>query len=138
EIATVLLVVYALSLVFSLHTHKNLFSGAAAEAAAIESKDEREPWSLRRSLIVLLLATALIAWISEFLVESVGAAARQMGMSKLFIGVIVVAIIGNAAEHSTAVVMALKNRMDLALSIANGSSLQIALFVAPVLLLASY
>ena len=79
-----------------------------------------------------------ILTLQKFLVESAGNAAHHMGMSKLFVGVIVVAVIGNAAEHSTAIIMALKNRMDLSLGIANGSSLQIALFVAPVLVLASY
>ncbi|HLX61213.1 MAG TPA: calcium/proton exchanger [Planctomycetota bacterium] len=138
EISIVLLIIYGLSLIFSLHTHKNLFTGPAREAAAIDDQEPRAPWSLRRSLLTLLIATALIAWISEFLVASVSGAAEHLGMSKIFIGVIVVAIIGNAAEHSTAILMALKNRMDLSLSIANGSSLQIALFIAPVVVLASY
>ncbi len=139
EISLVLLAIYGLSLVFSLHTHKNLFTGAAAESAVLEAADEHaETWSVTRSLVTLLVATGLIAWISEFLVDSVTTAAQQMGMTSLFVGVIVVAIIGNAAEHSSAIAMAMKNRMDLALSIANGSSLQIALFVAPVLVLASY
>src|ERR1043165_2991806 len=138
EISILLLIIYGLSLVFSLHTHKNLFAGSAVEACALEDKEEHDSWSTNRSLITLLVATGLIAWISEFLVESAGNAAHHMGMSKRFVGVIVVAIIGNAAEHSTAIIMALKNRMDLALGIANGSSLQIALFVAPVLVLASY
>ena len=146
EIALVLLAVYGVSLVFSLHTHKNLFNGESADAPEIESvaetdpaaPDDEQPWSIRRSVVTLLIATGLIAWISEFLVGSVTNAAQAMGMTSLFIGVIVVAIIGNAAEHSSAITMAMKNRMDLALSIANGSSLQIALFVAPVLVLASY
>jgi Ca2+:H+ antiporter len=86
---------------------------------------------------VLLLATAGVAVMSEFLVGSVHAAAEAMGMNRVFIGVIVVAIIGNAAEHSTAVLMALKDKMDLAVTIAVGSSIQVAMFVAPVLVLAS-
>jgi Ca2+:H+ antiporter len=87
---------------------------------------------------VLLLATFAVAWISEFLVSTVEAAQHSFGVSETFVGVIIVAIVGNAAEHSTAVQMALKNKMDLALGIAVGSSLQIALFVAPLLVFASY
>ena len=83
-------------------------------------------------------ATALIAWISEIMVGSIAEAAHSFGMTSVFVGVIVVAIIGNAAEHSTAILVARKNRMDLALGIAIGSSIQIALFVAPVLVFASY
>ncbi len=137
EIAVVLLVCYALSLLFSLHTHKQLFTGDAAAAAEVASPDHVS-WPLSRSLGVLGVATALIAWISEVLVGSIEQAAHAFGMSSLFVGIIVVAVIGNAAEHSTAILVARKNRMDLALGIAIGSSIQIALFVAPVLVLASY
>lgn len=148
QISLVLLAIYALSLIFSLHTHKSLFSGHTPATPGIDSEEEEEdvppdeenerPWSLSRAIITLVVATAFIAWISEFLVDSVSNAAHTMGLTNLFVGVIVVAVIGNAAEHSSAIAMAMKNRMDLALSIANGSSLQIALFVAPVLVLASY
>ena len=137
EISVVLLVCYALSLLFSLHTHKQLFIGTAAEAARVDDADHRK-WSLGKSIGVLAGATALIAWVSEILVGSIAEAAHSFGMTSIFVGVIVVAIIGNAAEHSTAILMARKNRMDLALGIAIGSSIQIALFVAPVLVLASY
>ena len=89
-------------------------------------------------MAILAGATALIAWVSEMLVGSVEVAARDFGMSTIFVGVIVVAIVGNAAEHSTAVLVAMKNRMDLSLGIAIGSSIQIALFVAPLLVLVSY
>ncbi len=133
-ISIVLLVTYGLSLLFSLHTHKKLFIGSGSLHEAVRP----DAWSVKRSVGVLLLATALIAWISEFLVGSVEHAAHELGMSSVFVGVIVVAIVGNAAEHSTAILMALKDRMQLSLSIAIGSSLQIALFVAPVLVLASY
>ena len=132
-ISIVLLLTYGLSLIFSLHTHKQLFVGSGSFAAV-----RPDAWSVKRAVGVLLVATALIAWISEFLVGSVELAAHELGMSSVFVGVIVVAIIGNAAEHSTAILMALKDRMQLSLSIAIGSSLQIALFVAPVLVLASY
>ena len=85
----------------------------------------------------LVVATGLVAWMSEFLVGAVEAARASFGITETFVGVIVIAVIGNAAEHSTAVAMALKNKMDLALGIAVGSSLQIALFVTPVLVLVS-
>ncbi|RMF72224.1 MAG: calcium/proton exchanger [Acidobacteria bacterium] len=136
EIAVVLLVVYALSLVFSLRTHRALFVG---EGGDVETVDEGHAvWPLGRALLVLLAATVLIAWMSEILVGTVEHAASALGMTDLFLGVIVVAIIGNAAEHSTAIIAARKNRMDLSLGIAIGSSVQIALFVAPVLVLVSH
>ncbi|MBI2685647.1 MAG: calcium/proton exchanger [Acidobacteria bacterium] len=134
EISIILLVVYAASLVFTLVTHKALFGCEGGEAHG----GEAQPWSVGKSVAVLAGATALIAWISEILVGSVEHAAHSFGMTSVFVGVIVVAIIGNAAEHSTAVLVARKNRMDLALGIAIGSSIQIALFVAPVLVLLSY
>ena len=137
DISIVLLVTYALSLWFTLRTHKQLFVGHTAEAAAVEH-GATDSWSLRKSIAVLMGATALIAWISEILVGSVEEAAHAFGMSSIFVGVIVVAIVGNAAEHSTAILVAMKNRMDLSLTIAIGSSIQIALFVAPVLVLLSY
>jgi len=134
EISIILLVVYVLSLVFSLVTHKQLFGGEGGEAHG----GEAQPWSKGKSVAVLAGATALIAWVSEILVGSVEHAAHSFGMTSVFVGVIVVAIIGNAAEHSTAILVAMKNRMDLAMGIAIGSSIQIALFVAPVLVLLSY
>ncbi len=138
-IAAVLLTTYGLGLLFTLRTHKQLFGGHGEEVAAVdEAAEPHRAWSLRKSLLVLLAATALIAWVSEILVGSVEGAAKALGMTDVFVGVVVVAIVGNAAEHSTAILMALKNRMDLAVGIAVGSSIQIALFVAPVLVLASY
>lgn len=134
EISIILLVVYGASLLFTLVTHKALFGAEGGEAHG----GEAQPWSIGKSMAVLGGATALIAWISEILVGSVEHAAHSFGMTSIFVGVIVVAIIGNAAEHSTAILVARKNRMDLALGIAIGSSIQIALFVAPVLVLLSY
>ena len=136
EIAIVLVVIYALNLVFSLHTHKQLFLGEAADLEEITEGEGH--WSMKKSLLILATSTAFIAWMSEILVGSVESAAKAFGMTSVFVGVIVVAIVGNAAEHSTAILVALKNRMDLALSISIGSSLQIALFVAPMLVFASY
>ena len=95
------------------------------------------PWSVARAALVLAASTAVIAWMSELLVGSIQPAAKALGSGSVFVAVFVVAILGNAAEHATAVTMAMKNRMDLALSIAIGSSVQVALFVAPVLVLLS-
>ncbi len=134
EISIVLLVVYGLSLVFSLRTHKALFSGVAEPEAQGRGGAS---WSTSKSLGVLAAATCLVAWMSEILVSSVEPAAKSLGMTSVFVGVVVVATIGNAAEHSTAVMVARKNRMDLSLGIAVGSSIQIALFVGPVLVVVS-
>jgi len=136
EIAVVLIITYALSLVFSLKTHSHLYVGGHAEDS--DEATGTKGWSRGRSVTVLLGATALVALMSEFLVGAVEHTAHKLGMTEVFVGVILVAIIGNAAEHSTAVMMALKNKMDLAINIAVGSSIQIALFVAPVLIFASY
>ncbi len=145
EIAVVLIITYVLSLVFSLHTHRSLFVAPAAQSAAAqgdsaEGKDHdgEAGWSVKKSLGVLIAATVLIAVIAEWLVGSVTFAAHELGMTNVFVGVIVVAIVGNAAEHSTAVVVAMKKRMDLAIGVAAGSSIHVALFVAPVLVFASY
>ncbi len=141
-IAIVLLITYIFTLYFSLVTHKDLFVGEAMQGAAQEVGREEEEsgdhWTRGKSILVLLIATAFVALISEFLVGAVEAARGALGFTEVFVGVIVVAIIGNAAEHSSAVMMAMRNKMDLTLGIALGSSLQIALFVAPVLIFASY
>lgn len=133
EIAAVLAVIYVLSLVFTLGTHRDLFGGEKAEQTA----EERPEWSAKTALVVLAAATAAVAWMSEVLVGTVEQAQTVLGLSEVFVGVIVVAIIGNAAEHSTAVLMAVKNEMDAAVQIAIGSGIQVALFVAPVLVFAS-
>jgi Ca2+:H+ antiporter len=134
-IAALLLVVYFLSLLFTLRTHRELFS---SETNDEEHGHGQAQWSVPQAVAVLLGVSALIAWMSEILVGSVEQAAAAMGMSKVFVGIIVVAVVGNAAEHSTAILMALRNRMDLSLGIAIGSSIQIALFVAPLLVIISY
>jgi Ca2+:H+ antiporter len=134
SISLVLLGVYALNLWFSLVTHPALFAGSSGPGA-----DGHAPaWSLGRALGVLGVATAFVAWMSETLVGTIEPAAEGLGLNEAFVGVFVVAILGNAAEHATAVTAAMKDRMDLSLSIALGSSVQVALFVAPVLALASY
>jgi Ca2+:H+ antiporter len=136
EIAVVLLITYGLGLLFSLHTHRRLLE-TEREGPRAEIGEDDAVWSGGRALTVLVVATGLIAWMSEILVGSVEAAAEALGMTELFLGVIVVAIIGNAAEHSTAILVARKDHMDLALGIAIGSSVQVALFVAPILVLTS-
>ncbi len=136
DIAIVLLLAYAAHLVFSLYTHKDLFKGKSGEAE--EGDGHEKPWSLGKAVLLLVVATGLISWVSEILVGSVEQAARSLGMTEIFVGVIVVAIIGNAAEHSTAVAAALKDRMELSFGIAVGSSLQIALLVAPMLVILSH
>ena len=134
EISVVLFAIYVLSLMFSLRTHKHIYAGASHDATDLGEK----PWSRSQSIIVLTVVTLLVAVMSEMLVGALEHATKTMGLTQLFVGVILVALVGNAAEHSTAVMMALKNKMDLALGIAVGSSLQIALLVAPVLVFASY
>jgi Ca2+:H+ antiporter len=134
SVSIVLLVVYSLYLAFTLITHSPLFSGSHSA----EEEDERSPpWSVGRAALVLGAATAVIAWMSEILVSSIQATAVSLGLSSGFVGVFVVAILGNAAEHATAVTAVIRNRMDLSLSIAIGSSVQVAIFVAPVLVLVS-
>jgi Ca2+:H+ antiporter len=133
-ISAVLLFMYLLNLVFALMTHASLFAGSHAGG---ENSAGPLRWSVRTSALVLAVATALIAWMSEILVGAIEPTAHELGLSNVFVGVFVVAILGNAAEHATAISAALKDRMDLSLSIAIGSSVQVALFVAPVLVFAS-
>ena len=133
SIAIVLFVTYLCVLVFTLGTHKHFFIGCEGEL-----DEEVAHWSRTKSVIVLLMATAIVALLSEFLVGTIEAVRTSLGITEVFVGVIVVAIIGNAAEHSTAIVMAIKNKMDLSVGIAIGSSLQVALFVAPLLVFLSY
>jgi len=138
-IAIVLFTTYAFVLTFELFTHKQLYTGEEENRTKEEKKNHHTGrWSIQKSIIILVGATAFVALMSEFLVGAVEAARATLGFTEVFVGVVVVAIIGNAAEHSTAVLMAMKNKIGLSLSIAAGSSLQIALFVAPVLVFVSY
>ncbi len=130
-VACILIATYVAGLVFSLLTHREVFNPAREEAA-------EEPWSLRRSLLTLLAAAAAVAVVSDVLVSSIEQASRQLGLSPFFIGAFVVAIAANASEHYVAVVAAVRDKMSLAVSIAVGSSAQIGLFVAPILVLVSY
>lgn len=128
-VSSFMLIVYVASLFFILYTHKHLYT---EEVGQYEAK-----WSKSKSILILLLTTLVTAWMSEILVGSIEPVVTSLGWTELFIGVIFVAIIGNAAEHSSAIVMAMKNRMDLALQISIGSATQIAMFVAPFLVLIS-
>jgi Ca2+:H+ antiporter len=127
-VAVLLLVGYVLSLVYSMGTHRSAFGATADEESA-----EKPAWTIRRTLLVLVAVAGAIGWMSELLVGATEATVATLGLSHIFVGLVLIPIIGNAAEHSSAVFMARKNRMDLAASIAIGSSVQVALFVAPIL-----
>jgi len=132
----ILLIVYALGLVFTLRTHAHIFSAKPAETPE-DPGGFGEQWTVRRSVLVLLIASAGIAIVAELLVGSAEKMAARLGWSHVFVGVILLAIIGNAAEHSTALLLAHRNDMDTAMTITYQSSLQIALFVTPVVVLLS-
>jgi len=128
-VSALLIFGYALSIVFSMHTHKRLFHESAAEDHAAHPAN----WTLRKSIVTLIVAAVAIGVMSEILVSATEEAVKSIGLSEMFVGLILIPIIGNAAEHSSAVLMAMKNRMDLAVGIAVGSSIQVALLVAPLL-----
>ena len=128
-VAVVLIITYAFSLLFTLKTHKRLMSGDPHEMP-------RRVWTVPKALVVLAISTAFIAVLSETLVHSVQGAGSALGLGTVFVGLIIIPIIGNAAEHASAILMARRGKMDLSLQIAYGSSTQIALLVAPVLLFA--
>jgi Ca2+:H+ antiporter len=132
-VAVVLLLTYVAGLIFSLRTHKDLFNPEHAEEDHVG-----EHWSIRRSVIALALAGVAVGVMSEILVGSIEEASHAIGLSPFFVGLIVVAIVGNAAEHWVAVYFASRDKMDLSVNIAIGSSAQIALFAAPVLVLLSF
>ena len=134
-IAIMLLIAYALYILYSLRTHATLFASLETES---DAEHHEEHWSVARAVITLLVASILAAFMSEVLVGAAEETGKALGMSQVFIGIVFVAIVGSAAESGSAIAMARKNKMDLSLGIALGSSIQIALFVAPVLVLASY
>jgi len=131
-LSVLLLVGYGLGLLFSLKTHSEMFASAGSDAS------EEIPWPMGLAFAVLAGVTVLVALVSEIFVESAQQAASDLGMSQAFVGFIVVALVGGAAEMTSAFSGALKNRLDLSVGIALGSAAQIALFVAPVLVLVSY
>lgn len=129
-VAVIMIIIYILSLIFSFSTHKDIYISG-------EKKEGKPKWSLKKSITILVISTILIAIESEFLVNGIDPITTSLGWSEFFVGIILIPIIGNAAEHSTAVIMARKDKMDVALEIAIGSSLQIILFVAPILIFLS-
>ncbi|GHI00282.1 calcium/proton exchanger [Neobacillus kokaensis] len=132
-ISITLILLYLAALFFKLVTHRGVYQSDTSS----EHHDEEPEWGKGRAIAVLLIATLAVAFISEHLVHTFEYVAESFGWSELFIGVIIVAIVGNAAEHASAVLMAYKNKMDVAVEIAIGSTLQVAMFVAPVLVLLS-
>lgn len=134
-IAILLLIAYALFILFSLKTHTATFASLEGEG---DAEHHEEQWSIPRAVGSLLLASVLAAWMSEKLVGAAEETGKALGMSQVFIGIVFVAIVGGAAESGSAIAMARKNKMDLSVGIAIGSCIQIALFVAPLLVLASY
>ncbi|HSA85086.1 MAG TPA: calcium/proton exchanger, partial [Nitrospira sp.] len=134
-VACVLLSAYALYLIFSLKTHPGSF---ASIESGKELSDGGTPWAVPRAIISLVGASILAAWMSEILVGAAEGTGKSLGMSQMFLGIVFLAVVGGAAEIGSAIAMARKNHMDLSVGIAMGSSIQIALFVAPVLVLASH
>jgi Ca2+:H+ antiporter len=128
-VAVVLILLYGAALLFTLVTHVHLFR--------VPQSDEQAEWSAVRAVIVLLVAAVVVGLEAELLVGSLDPTVHALGLSKIFVGLIVVAIVGNAAEHAAAVFFALRDKMDVSMEIAFGSSTQIALFVAPVLVFVS-
>jgi Ca2+:H+ antiporter len=133
-VSLVLLVSYAAGLWFSLRTHRAVFNPFGDET----EEEESHHWSVGRAAVYLALAAVAVGVMSEILVGSISEASEDIGLSEFFVGVFIVAIVGNAAEHWVAVLVATKNKMDLAMNIAIGSSAQVALFVAPLLVLLSF
>ncbi len=130
-VAVIMFAIYIMSLIFSFYTHKDIYATDSEEE--VGSPD----WSLKKSVIILVCSTVFIGVMSELFVGAVEPMTASLGLSEFFVGIILVPIIGNAAEHSTAIMMALKNKMNVAVEIALGSSLQIILFVTPVLIFLS-
>ena len=139
-VGVVLILCYIAGLVFSLRTHRDVFNPQSGgdEGDAEGEESDAWGWSVRQSVIALAIAGVAVGVMSEILVGSITDASESIGMSEFFIGAIVVAIVGNAAEHWVAVLVSFKGKMDLAVNIAIGSSAQVALFVAPVLVFASF
>ena len=131
-VAFVMIVIYILSLYFSFKSHKYIYTINGENTEKSSAK-----WSLKKSIFILIISTILLAIESEFLVNGIEPITESLNLSSFFVGIIIIPIIGNAAEHTTAILMALKNEMDVALEIAIGSSLQIILFVAPILIFLS-
>ncbi len=134
----VLILLYLLNMLFVFRTHKSVFQQVQHQEEAAHKKDATPQTSSTQAIIALASATVLIAVMSEVLVDQIAPVTKALGMTELFVGVIVVALVGNAAENSTAIMMARQNKMELSMAIATGASTQIALFVAPVLVFLSF
>ncbi|HLK54373.1 MAG TPA: calcium/proton exchanger [Candidatus Angelobacter sp.] len=134
----VLILLYLLNMLFVFRTHKSVFQQVQHQEEAAHKKDATPQTSRTQAIIALASATVLIAVMSEVLVDQIAPVTKALGMTELFVGVIVVALVGNAAENSTAILMARQNKMELSMAIATGASTQIALFVAPVLVFLSF
>ncbi|MFP7735672.1 calcium/proton exchanger [Priestia aryabhattai] len=132
-ISIILIILYLAALFFKLVTHRGVYQHKSEE---VEEHEEPE-WSMWKAIAVLFFSTLAVAYVSESLVSTIEMVSESFGWSELFIGVIIVAIVGNAAEHASAIIMAVKNRMGVAVEIAVGSTLQVAMFVAPILVLVS-
>ena len=135
-VAVILLSTYGLGLLFSLRTHRDLFNPEAETGEHAEVG--HEPWTVKKAVILLAIAGMVVGLMAEILVHSIAETAEAFGLSEFFIGVIVVAVVGNAAEHWVAILVAYKNKMDLAVNIAIGSAAQVALFVGPLLVVLSF
>ncbi len=135
-ISIILIALYLAALFFKLVTHRGVYQSQSENSSGGGHEEEPE-WSKMKAIIVLAVATLAVAYVSENLVHTFETVAESFGWTELFIGVIIVAIVGNAAEHASALIFAWKNKMDIAVEIAIGSTLQIAMFVAPVLVLVS-
>jgi Ca2+:H+ antiporter len=137
-VASVLLAIYVLYLVYSLKTHRGSFASEGGDGGGHGHGSDGPRWSLPRALASLVVASLLAAWMSEVLVGAADGTGQALGMSSVFIGIVFLAVVGGAAESGSAIAMGAKNKPDLSISIALGSSIQIALFIAPVLVFASY
>jgi len=135
-LAFILLGVYILGIVFTFVTHKHLFVHVAEDKQGGSEGPKDVPWSKKRSILLLLASMAGVVAVSEILVGSVEETGRELGFGQLFVGAIVVGIVGNAAEHSSAIMLARKGKIDLSIGIAAGSGTQVALFVVPILVIA--
>ena len=146
SLAIILIIVYILGIIFTFFTHKHLFvqpeepataaGNGAQPAAAAHDDDHHGHWSKKKSFILLAANMAGVIVVSEILVGSVEATGEELGFGELFVGAIIVGIVGNAAEHSSAILLARKGKMELSIGIAAGSGTQIALFVVPILVFA--
>jgi len=136
-VAILLILSYALSLVFTFRSPEQGIGHAVGVEQGPEEEKHQAMWSVKTSLLVLVGATVLIVFLSEFLVGTVEAVGHSLGLSELFLGIILIPLVGNVAEHLVAVQTAYKNKMELSMAISLGSSMQIALFVAPLLALVS-